>query len=112
MLLPRFVDISKKALSPTGGKRRGEPRRCGRPQSHLKNANRPASMLPSSARQRVLKNSSRSAAPFVLFFDRVRQGQASEHAAYASLAHRDPARGEKELGPLGVGGPRALSEVF
>ena len=35
-----------------------------------------------------------------------------ERAAYASLAHRDPARGEKELGPLGVGGPRALSEVF
>jgi hypothetical protein len=67
VLLPRFVDISKKALSPTGGKRRGEPRRCGRPQSHLKNANRPASMLPSSARQRVLKNSSRSAAPFYVY---------------------------------------------
>ena len=67
------------------------------------------STRPNSLRHRSLKNSSRSRAPVVLF-SAVRE--TPKRSADGSLAHRDPAGSVKELGPLGVGGPRALSEVF
>ena len=66
-------------------------------------------MPPTCRRHRVLKNSSRPRAPLDLF-STVRE--ASERAADRRFANRNPARGKEELSPLGVGSPRALSEVF
>jgi hypothetical protein len=73
------------------------------------NTRRSASMRPSSSRHRSLKNSSRSSAPLVLF-SAVRE--ASKRPADRSLAHRNPAEGEKELGPLRMGSPRPFFEIF
>src|SRR5215213_2312141 len=65
-------------------------------------------MRPSSMRHRSLKNSSRSRAPLDLF-SAVRE--TPERPADRRLAHRNPARGKEELGPLGVGGPRPPFEI-
>src|SRR5215212_4455907 len=73
------------------------------------NTSRDGSTRLNSLRQRLLKNSSRSSAPLV-FFSAVRQ--TLERAAYGSLAHRYPAGGEEELGPLRVSRPWPLFQIF
>src|SRR5215212_2020135 len=67
------------------------------------------SMLPTSVRHRLLKNSSLSAAPLDLFSA---PAKGSYRPADRRFAHRNPRDGEQELGPLGVGGPRSPFEVF
>jgi hypothetical protein len=73
------------------------------------NTKRSASMRPSSSRHKLLKNSSRSLAPLVLF-STVRE--ASKRTTDGGFAHPHSAHVEEELGPLGVGGPRPLLEIF
>jgi hypothetical protein len=102
--------VSRRTLAgPPARRRTAEPRRRGFP-SPLKNTSREASMRPSSMRHRPLKNSSPSSAPLVLFFGSPRE--APERTTDGSLAHPNPAGGEEELGPLGVGGPRPSFEIF
>src|SRR5215216_1185333 len=48
--------------------------------------------------------------PLWIFFSAV--PQTSKRPADGGFAHRNSAHGEKELGPLGVGSPWALLEVF
>jgi hypothetical protein len=73
------------------------------------NTKRSASMWPSSSRHRLLKNSSRSGAPLVLF-SAVRE--TPERTTDGGFAHPHSAHGEEELGPLGMGGPWPHFEIF
>jgi hypothetical protein len=73
------------------------------------NTNREGSMRQTSIRHRLLKNSSLSLAPLVLFSAPT---EASYRSADGGLTHPHADRREQELCPLGVGSPRTLFELF
>src|SRR5215210_484924 len=73
------------------------------------NTRRPGSRPPISTRHPSLKNSSRSAAPLELFSA---PRETSYRPAHRGFTHPHPHDGEQELGPLSVGGPRPLLQVF
>src|SRR5215210_5588514 len=73
------------------------------------NTRRPGSRPPISTRHPRLKNSSRSAAPLELFSA---PRETSYRPAHRGFTHPHPHDGEQELGPLSVGGPRPLLQVF
>src|SRR3712207_4420287 len=108
VFLPRFLGILSTLSDLWARKHTEEPGRCGCPPRQRipgvrdRGSQPPCARVPSRTRLVLL--------PLWIFFSA--PAQVPYHAADRRLTHPHSRQSEQELGPLRVGGPRPLLDVF